>query len=63
MVWGREEYRVLFLVVGHYVEALENKQKAYVIYTDFAKAFDKCNLIVIARKIHKIKISGKMGRL
>ena len=33
-----------------------------VIYTDFAKAFDKCDHGIIAHKLKKFGIAGKIGR-
>ena len=42
--------------------AMEDKKNFDVIYTDFAKAFDKCDHGIIAHKLKKIGISGKIGR-
>ncbi|XP_069158333.1 uncharacterized protein [Procambarus clarkii] len=41
---------------------MKDKQNAYVIYTDFAKAFDKCDHGIIALKMRSKGISGKVGR-
>ncbi|KAK8740258.1 hypothetical protein OTU49_003131, partial [Cherax quadricarinatus] len=51
-------------LLDHYmaVDALEENQNADVIYTDFAKAFDKCDHVVIAHKIRAKGITGKVGR-
>ena len=42
--------------------AMEDKKNFDVIYTDFAKAFDKCDHGIIAHKLKKLGISGKIGR-
>ncbi|KAK8722780.1 hypothetical protein OTU49_012036 [Cherax quadricarinatus] len=52
-------------LLDHYdmaLDALEENQNADVIYTDFAKAFDKCDHGVIAHKIRAKGITGKVGR-
>ena len=52
-------------LIDHYdkvLDQVEQKENVDVIYTDFAKAFDKCDHGVIAHKLKKIGITGKMGR-
>ena len=52
-------------LLDHYdniVQAMEANQNMDVIYTDFAKAFDKCDHGVIAHKLKKLGIVGKIGR-
>lgn len=41
---------------------LEEGKNVDVIYTDFAKAFDKCDHGIIAHKLKEKGISGKIGR-
>ena len=41
---------------------MENRNNLDVIYTDFAKAFDKCDHGIIAHKLKKLGITGKVGR-
>jgi hypothetical protein len=51
-------------LIEHYdniIEALEEQSNIDVIYTDFAKAFDKCDHGVIAHKLLKVGITGKLG--
>ena len=43
------------------LEAIENGKNVDVIYTDFAKAFDKCDHGIIAHKLKKLGITGKLG--
>ena len=52
-------------LIDHYdkvLNTMEQRGNVDVIYTDFAKAFDKCDHGVIAHKIKKIGITGKLGR-
>ena len=44
------------------IGALEKNHNYDVIYTDFAKAFDKCDHGIIAHKIKSIGITGKLGK-
>jgi hypothetical protein len=51
-------------LLEHYdniIEALEEQSNIDVIYTDFAKAFDKCDHGVIAHKLVNVGIVGKLG--
>ena len=51
-------------LIEHYdniIAALERKHNFDVIYTDFAKAFDKCDHGIIAHKIREAGIVGKLG--
>lgn len=52
-------------LLDHYdkvLDALEDKQNADIVYTGFAKAFDKCDHDVIAHKMRHKGITGKVGR-
>jgi hypothetical protein len=42
--------------------ALEENNNYDVIYTDFAKAFDKCDHGILAIKLRDIAITRKVGR-
>ena len=44
------------------IEALENQTHYDVIYTDFSKAFDKCDFAIICEKLMGLGISGRVGR-
>ena len=44
------------------IAALEKNKNYDVIYTDFSKAFDKCDHGIIAHKLKSIGISGKIGQ-
>ena len=44
------------------LKAMEDKKNLDVVYTDFAKAFDKCDHGIIAHKLKEIGITGKVGR-
>ena len=44
------------------IDALEENNNYDVIYTDFAKAFDKCDHKILAIKLREIGITGKIGR-
>lgn len=48
----------------HYKTAqdLNNKQNNDIIYTAFAKAFDKCRHGVTAHQMNKMRITGREGR-
>ena len=66
---GQHDFRAgrscLSQLLDHYdriLEEVEIKQNVDVIYTDFAKAFDKCDHGVIAHKLKKNGITGKLGR-
>ena len=51
-------------LIEHYddiIAAIERKHNFDVIYTDFAKAFDKCDHGIIAHKIREAGIIGKLG--
>ena len=51
-------------LIEHYdsiLSALERKHNFDVIYTDFAKAFDKCDHGIIAHKLRDAGIIGKLG--
>ena len=52
-------------LIEHYddiIAAIERKHNFDVIYTDFAKAFDKCDHGIIAHKIREAGITGNLGR-
>ncbi len=52
-------------LLHHYdyiISAIEEKASYDVIYTDFAKAFDKCDFNIICQKLKKFGINGKVGR-
>ena len=52
-------------LLTHYqkiINALEENVNYDVIYTDFAKAFDKCDHGVLIKKLKAAGISGKIGR-
>ena len=52
-------------LLEHYdktLDALEENKNVDVIYTDFAKAFDKCDHGIIAHKLKAKGVSGKLGR-
>jgi hypothetical protein len=52
-------------LIQHYdqiVDMLMDKNDVDVIYTDFAKAFDKCDHGIIAHKLKQVGITGKLGR-
>ena len=52
-------------LLEHYEEILNtlDKGQSYdVVYTDFAKAFDKCDHGLIAHKLKNLGITGKIGR-
>ncbi len=59
---GRSCLSQLLVHYDRVLETVERKQNVDVIYTDFAKAFDKCDHGVIAHKLKKTGISGKLGR-
>ena len=44
------------------IDALESGGSYDVIYTDFAKAFDKCDFTILCRKLINLGISGNLGR-
>ena len=44
------------------IDALEKNINYDVIYTDFSKAFDKCDHGILAIKLRDIGITGKVGR-
>ena len=44
------------------MEWLENGDNVDIIYLDFAKAFDKCDLGILLHKVRKVGITGKLGR-
>ena len=44
------------------IAALEKNKNYDVIYTDFSKAFDKCDHSIIAHILNSIGISGKIGQ-
>lgn len=58
---GRSCLSQLLTYYVRITEALEGDQNANVIYTDFTKAFDKCN-VSIAHKMRAIGITAKAGR-
>ena len=52
-------------LLEHYediLNTLEKGQNYDVVYTDFAKAFDKCDHGLIAHKLKNLGITGKIGR-
>ena len=44
------------------LEGIEEGKNVDVVYTDFAKAFDKCDHGIIAHKLKDFGITGKVGR-
>ena len=61
----REQRSCLSQLLEHHdliLDALESGGSYDVIYTDFAKAFDKCDFTVICRKLIKLGIAGNVGR-
>ena len=44
------------------LDALEQGADYDVIYTDFSKAFDKCDFSILCRKLYQNEISGNIGR-
>ena len=59
---GRSCLSQLLDHLDHVLNAMEDKKNFDVIYTDFAKAFDKCDHGIIAHKLKKFGILGKIGR-
>jgi hypothetical protein len=52
-------------LIEHYDQIIDMLMDNYdvdVIYTDFAKAFDKCDHGIIANKLKQTGITGKLGR-
>ena len=49
-------------LLDHFDRVLEDRKNMDVIYTDFAKAFDKCDHGIIAHKLKEFGIAGKIGR-
>ena len=61
----REQRSCLSQLLEHHdliLDALESGGSYDVIYTDFAKAFDKCDFTVICRKLINLGIAGNVGR-
>ena len=44
------------------LKALEEGENVDSIYTDFSKAFDKCDHGILLHKLKRMKINGKLGR-
>ena len=44
------------------LKALEEGENVDSVYTDFAKAFDKCDHGLLLHKLKRVKIKGKIGR-
>ena len=59
---GRSCLSQLIAHFDHVSRLLENNQNVDVVYLDFAKAFDKVDFLVTMRKLHKMGISGKLGK-
>ena len=61
----RKRRSTLTQLLDHYdniLNALEHNEDYDVIYTDFKKAFDKCEFNIICEKLLKYKIGGDIGR-
>ena len=59
---GRSTLSQLLEHHSEIVESLENNQNVDVIYLDFAKAFDKCDLGILMHKLKALGIKGKVLR-
>ena len=46
-------------IISHVTQAIENKQQAYCIFLDFAKAFDTVNHEILLKKLEHYGIRGK----
>ena len=44
------------------LSAVESSHQYHVIYTDYAKAFDKCDFAIICRKMNSLGINHDIGR-
>ena len=59
---GRSTLSQLLEHQDEVIKALEKGLNIDTIYTDFSKAFDKCDYGVILHKLKKMGIQGKLGR-
>ena len=60
----REQRSTLTQLLSHWdevIDLLEQGQTVDVIYTDFAKAFDKCETKVLLHTLHGCGVKGKIG--
>ena len=61
----REQRSTLTQLLSHWdevIELLEQGQTVDVIYTDFAKAFDKCETNVLLHTLRDCGVKGKIGK-
>lgn len=59
---GRSTLSQLLEHHNEIVTCLENNENVDVIYLDFAKAFDKCDLGILMHKLKALGITGKVAR-
>ena len=59
---GRSTLSQLLVHQDEVLKALEEGFNIDTIYTDFSKAFDKCDFGILLHKIKKLGIKGKLGR-
>ena len=62
---SREKRSCLTQLLEHHdeiVKILEDGENADLIYLDFAKAFDKCDIGILLHKLKSLGISGLIGR-
>ena len=62
---SRSKRSTLSQLLQHHDEilkALEEGENVDSIYTDFSKAFDKCDHGILLHKLKRMKINGKLGR-
>ena len=52
-------------LLEHHLEVLdmlEMGENVDIVYLDFAKAFDKCDINILLHKVKALGITGKVGR-